>query len=267
MAIKLASSFELTGTTDPNFSRDQYATYNDLKSVTVIDDGHIAFVKETKKHYKFNGSTKQWELLTDTTLNISTAKDSQLPTAKAVKTYVEEKVSAISGVYSYKGSVETYENLPKTNVKTGDVYNVISSGMNYAAVVTTTVTTKVDNNPVTTIYDHQNYQVSNPGTIIGDDSPAFTANVISSEDPTQTINQNIPIYLIDADGDNGRHNVVLLALLNNVLCPVTSKSGNNYVVKTEGITNDFSYSYPVTSVTNTIIDWDSLGSTFNLEWH
>lgn len=267
MAIKLASSFELTGTTDPNFSRDQYDTYNNLAAVTVIDDGHIAFVKETKKHYKFNGSTKKWELLTDTTSNISIAKDSQLTTAKAVKTYVEEKVSAISGVYSYKGSVETYENLPKTNVKTGDVYNVTSSGMNYAAVVTTTVTTKVDNNPVTTIYDHQNYQVSNPGTIIGDDSPAFTANVIASEDLTQTINQNIPIYLIDADNDNGRHNVVLLALLNGVLCPVTSKSGNNYVVKTEGITNDFSYTYPVTSVTNTIIDWDSLGSTFNLEWH
>ena len=139
--------------------------------------------------------------------------------------------------------------------------------MNYAAIVTTTTTTKVDDKPVTTIYDHQNYQVSNPGTIIGDDSPAFTANVIATEDSTQTINQNIPIYLIDADNDNGRHNVVLLALLNNVLCPVINKTGNNYVVKTEGITNDFSYKYPVTFVTNTIIDWDSLGSTFNLEWH
>ena len=72
---------------------------------------------------------------------------------------------------------------------------------------------------------------------------------------------------LDANEDNSRHNVVLLALLNNVLCPVIGKSGNDYIVKTEGITNDFSYTYPVTSVTNTIIDWDSLGSTFNLEWH
>lgn len=37
----------------------------------------------------------------------------------------------ISGVYHYKGSVDTFEELPK-NAQVGDVYNVNSTGMNYA---------------------------------------------------------------------------------------------------------------------------------------
>lgn len=38
----------------------------------------------------------------------------------------------ITGVYHYKGSIATYENLPTENLEVGDVYNVESSGMNYA---------------------------------------------------------------------------------------------------------------------------------------
>ncbi len=40
--------------------------------------------------------------------------------------------SKISGVYHYKGSVATYEDLPAENVEVGDVYNITSTGMNYA---------------------------------------------------------------------------------------------------------------------------------------
>lgn len=38
----------------------------------------------------------------------------------------------ISGVYHYRGSVATYDDLPKQDVAVGDVYNVIDTGMNYA---------------------------------------------------------------------------------------------------------------------------------------
>lgn len=40
--------------------------------------------------------------------------------------------SDITGVYNYKGSVATYDDLPSTDLSTGDVYNVETNGMNYA---------------------------------------------------------------------------------------------------------------------------------------
>lgn len=45
--------------------------------------------------------------------------------------------SAISGVYKYKGSVSTYDNLPTTDLTIGDVYNVEDTGDNYAWTGTT----------------------------------------------------------------------------------------------------------------------------------
>lgn len=44
------------------------------------------------------------------------------------------KKSDIVNVYRYKGSVSTFEDLPKTNLESGDVYNVgeDSNGKNYA---------------------------------------------------------------------------------------------------------------------------------------
>ena len=45
--------------------------------------------------------------------------------------------SAISGVYKYKGSVSTYDDLPTTDLTIGDVYNVEDTGDNYAWTGTT----------------------------------------------------------------------------------------------------------------------------------
>lgn len=45
------------------------------------------------------------------------------------KTEVDGKVSA---VYKYKGTVETYSDLPSTGLTVGDVYNVETDGSNYA---------------------------------------------------------------------------------------------------------------------------------------
>lgn len=47
--------------------------------------------------------------------------------------YTKEDVDAkVSGVYHYKGSVPTYDDLPTENVEVGDVYNITDTGMNYA---------------------------------------------------------------------------------------------------------------------------------------
>ena len=40
--------------------------------------------------------------------------------------------SDLTNVYTYKGSVATYENLPTDDLAAGDVYNVETTGMNYA---------------------------------------------------------------------------------------------------------------------------------------
>ena len=41
----------------PNFERDQFATLSDMKAVVdTIDEGHMSFCKETKKHYVFQSS-------------------------------------------------------------------------------------------------------------------------------------------------------------------------------------------------------------------
>lgn len=42
------------------------------------------------------------------------------------------KKSDLTSVYKYKGSVDTYTDLPAENNTVGDVYNVEASGMNYA---------------------------------------------------------------------------------------------------------------------------------------
>lgn len=47
-------------------------------------------------------------------------------------TALDEKISrALAGVFHYKGSVETFENLPSLEQEVGDTYNVLDTGDNY----------------------------------------------------------------------------------------------------------------------------------------
>lgn len=58
--------------------------------------------------------------------------------AKKADVYTKSEVdSKVSGIYSYKGTVDSYDELPTTGVKTGDVYNIGTAldGKNYAAIV------------------------------------------------------------------------------------------------------------------------------------
>ena len=52
---------------------------------------------------------------------------------KKSETYTKQEVDGkVSSVYKYKGSVATYADLPSTSLTIGDVYNVESTGDNYA---------------------------------------------------------------------------------------------------------------------------------------
>ena len=79
MSVKLIDNFSYQGKL-PNFSRDTFRTLNDMKNFaeTNVDEGHISYNLETKKHYKFNSSNPidttlgKWRLLDNdisTTLN------------------------------------------------------------------------------------------------------------------------------------------------------------------------------------------------------
>lgn len=56
MAIKIADSFSLDGSTKPNFARDQFSTLSDMKAYTVCDEGHIAYCLQDGKRYEFKNS-------------------------------------------------------------------------------------------------------------------------------------------------------------------------------------------------------------------
>ena len=52
---------------------------------------------------------------------------------KKSETYTKQEIdSKVSSVYKYKGTVASYSNLPSTDLTVGDVYNVESTGDNYA---------------------------------------------------------------------------------------------------------------------------------------
>lgn len=65
-----------------------------------------------------------------TTSDMNTALASKLDSTTAESTYV--KKTDMSGVYKYKGSVASIQDLPATGNISGDVYDVQSTGMNYA---------------------------------------------------------------------------------------------------------------------------------------
>lgn len=53
----------------------------------------------------------------------------KIATTAFVKTAID---NAVTGAMTYKGSVATYGDLPKTGNKTGDIWNVTDTGKNYA---------------------------------------------------------------------------------------------------------------------------------------
>ena len=68
----------------------------------------------------------------DETLPASTGNTGRIPSTNAVVTAINEVKSSISGVYTYKGSVASYDALPD-DAEVGDVYNVEAAYGNYPA--------------------------------------------------------------------------------------------------------------------------------------
>lgn len=79
------------------------------------------------------GEAPTWDSITGKPNNLATIQDINRELITAREEITQEIGEAVSGVYSYKGSVADYASLPTTNVKAGDVYDVVGEGgMNYA---------------------------------------------------------------------------------------------------------------------------------------
>ena len=93
----------------PNFERDQFATLADMKAVVdTIDEGHMSFCKETKKHYVFQSSnsldatTGKWREIADpaevaASKQVVDAQAQRLQTIESTVTQQGQTINQVKG--------------------------------------------------------------------------------------------------------------------------------------------------------------------------
>lgn len=150
--ISVGSGFDL-GANLPLDNRTVQATLADRDSMPTIQlvEGLFVYVKENKTAYILkgfdpDGSNRVWETVaTGKVVEIidsleSDRTDAALSAAqgKALKTLVDELKASVAAALDYKGTKDTYEELPTKGNKKGDVWNVVAAhgttpaGTNYA---------------------------------------------------------------------------------------------------------------------------------------
>lgn len=150
--ISVGSGFDL-GANLPLDNRTIQATVSDRDAMPTIQlvEGLIVYVKENKtlyvlKSFDANGSNRVWEpLAVGAVIEIintleSDRTDAALSAAqgKALKTLVDDLRASVAAALDYKGTKDTYEDLPSEDNKKGDVWNVVAAhgstpaGTNYA---------------------------------------------------------------------------------------------------------------------------------------
>lgn len=150
--ISVGSGFDL-GANLPLDNRTVQATIAERDAMPTIQlvEGLLVYVKENKttyvlKGFDADGSNRVWEpLATGTVVEIinsleSDRTDAALSAAqgKALKTLVDELKASVAAALDYKGTKDTYEELPTKGNKKGDVWNVVAAhgttpaGTNYA---------------------------------------------------------------------------------------------------------------------------------------
>lgn len=150
--VSVGSGFDL-GANLPLDNRTVQATIAERDAMPTIQlvEGLLVYVKENKttyvlKGFDADGSNRVWEpLATGTVVEIinsleSDRTDAALSAAqgKALKTLVDELKASVAAALDYKGTKDTYEELPTEGNKKGDVWNVVAAhgttpaGTNYA---------------------------------------------------------------------------------------------------------------------------------------
>lgn len=150
--ISVGSGFDL-GANLPLDNRTIQATVSDRDAMPTIQlvEGLIVYVKENKtlyvlKSFDADGSNRVWEpLAVGAVIEVintleSDRTDAALSAAqgKALKTLVDDLRASVAAALDYKGTKDTYEDLPSEDNKKGDVWNVVAAhgstpaGTNYA---------------------------------------------------------------------------------------------------------------------------------------
>lgn len=150
--ISVGSGFDL-GANLPLDNRTVQATLANRDEMPTIQlvEGLFVYVKENKTAYILkgfdpDGSNRVWETVaTGKVVEIidsleSDRTDAALSAAqgKALKTLVDELKASVAAALDYKGTKDTYEELPAEGNKKGDVWNVVGAhgttpaGTNYA---------------------------------------------------------------------------------------------------------------------------------------
>lgn len=150
--ISVGSGFDL-GANLPLDNRTIQATLSDRDTMPTIQlvEGLIVYVKENKtlyvlKSFDADGSNRVWEpLVVGAVIEIintleSDRTDAALSAAqgKVLKTLVDDLRASVAAALDYKGTKDTYEDLPSKDNKKGDVWNVVAAhgstpaGTNYA---------------------------------------------------------------------------------------------------------------------------------------
>lgn len=150
--ISVGSGFDL-GANLPLDNRTVQATLADRDAMPTIQlvEGLLVYVKENKttyvlKGFDADGSNRVWEpLAVGTVVEIinsleSDRTDAALSAAqgKTLKTLVDDLKASVAAALDYKGTKDTYEELPTKGNKKGDVWNVVAAhgttpaGTNYA---------------------------------------------------------------------------------------------------------------------------------------
>lgn len=150
--ISVGSGFDL-GANLPLDNRTVQATIAERDAMPTIQlvEGLFVYVKENKtayilKGFDADGSNRVWETVaTGKVVEIinsleSDKTDAALSAAqgKALKTLIDELKASVAAALDYKGTKDTYEELPTEGNKKGDVWNVVAAhgttpaGTNYA---------------------------------------------------------------------------------------------------------------------------------------
>lgn len=150
--ISVGSGFDL-GANLPLDNRTVQATIAERDAMPTIQlvEGLLVYVKENKttyvlKGFDTDGSNRVWEpLAVGTVVKIinsleSDRTDAALSAAqgKTLKTLVDDLKASVAAALDYKGTKDTYDDLPTEGNKKGDVWNVVGAhgttpaGTNYA---------------------------------------------------------------------------------------------------------------------------------------
>lgn len=163
--------------------------HKDLKGrVDVVIDNNGAFLSTTEATDAVLGTVKK-----ASSADITAGTSGKVVDAAQMKAAIDDVKEDLSKVYKYKGAVQTYAELPATNVNNGDVYDVMTettvggktypAGTNFAAVVDESTSTITWDPLGGDVADYARKTGDN--TFTGTNSFSGTVNV-----PTQTQGDN-----------------------------------------------------------------------------